>query len=126
MCALRRAPRHAAAPPDRPGRSHRRRPPGRGRSPAAGPHGLPGLTRPPAGGAPPAGAPPALPGRPPPGPAPPADPPEPSRGEEDMPLLEPPREPRTVTLPARPARHGGRTDVLVVGGGPAGTAAAHS
>ncbi|MFF9814754.1 FAD-dependent oxidoreductase [Streptomyces sp. NPDC014006] len=43
-----------------------------------------------------------------------------------MPLLEPPREPRTVTLPARPARHGGRTDVLVVGGGPAGTAAAHS
>ncbi|MEU3844703.1 FAD-dependent oxidoreductase [Streptomyces sp. NPDC028635] len=43
-----------------------------------------------------------------------------------MPLLEPPSEPRTVTLPARPARHGGRTDVLVVGGGPAGTAAAHA
>ncbi|MEW2251252.1 FAD-dependent oxidoreductase [Streptomyces sp. NPDC006975] len=43
-----------------------------------------------------------------------------------MPLLEPPPQARTVTVPARPARHGGRTDVLVVGGGPAGTAAAHA
>ncbi|MFJ8079067.1 FAD-dependent oxidoreductase [Streptomyces sp. NPDC096205] len=43
-----------------------------------------------------------------------------------MPILEPPRETRTVTLPPRAARHGGRTDVLVVGGGPAGTAAAHA
>ncbi|MGW7261221.1 FAD-dependent oxidoreductase [Streptomyces sp. NPDC054834] len=43
-----------------------------------------------------------------------------------MPLLEEPRHPRTVTLPPRPARHGGRTDVLVVGGGPAGTAAAYA
>ncbi|CAL9631823.1 FAD-dependent oxidoreductase [Streptomyces sp. enrichment culture] len=43
-----------------------------------------------------------------------------------MPILEPPREPRTVTLPPRSARHGGRTEVLVVGGGPAGTAAAQS
>ncbi|GAA3768630.1 FAD-dependent oxidoreductase [Streptomyces phyllanthi] len=41
-----------------------------------------------------------------------------------MPILEEPREHRTVTLPPRPARHGGRTDVLVVGGGPAGCAAA--
>ncbi|MEV5315583.1 MULTISPECIES: FAD-dependent oxidoreductase [unclassified Streptomyces] len=41
-----------------------------------------------------------------------------------MPILEPPAQSRTVTLPPRPARHGGRTDVLVVGGGPAGTAAA--
>ncbi|NHI05172.1 FAD-dependent oxidoreductase [Streptomyces sp. KO7888] len=41
-----------------------------------------------------------------------------------MPILEEPRESRTVTLPARPARHGGRCDVLVVGGGPAGFAAA--
>ncbi|MGC9380527.1 FAD-dependent oxidoreductase [Streptomyces sp. MH13] len=41
-----------------------------------------------------------------------------------MPILEEPREPRTVTLPPRPARHGGRCDVLVVGGGPAGFAAA--
>lgn len=41
-----------------------------------------------------------------------------------MPILEKPREPRTVTLPPRAARHGGRTDVLVVGGGPAGCAAA--
>ncbi|GGL64623.1 hypothetical protein GCM10010129_05290 [Streptomyces fumigatiscleroticus] len=40
------------------------------------------------------------------------------------PILEEPRERRTVTLPSRPARHGGRTDVLVVGGGPAGIAAA--
>ncbi|MEU7057981.1 FAD-dependent oxidoreductase [Streptomyces sp. NPDC046197] len=43
-----------------------------------------------------------------------------------MPILQRPQEPRTVTLPARPARHGGRTDVLVVGGGPAGTAAAYA
>ncbi|MFI9155292.1 FAD-dependent oxidoreductase [Streptomyces sp. NPDC053367] len=43
-----------------------------------------------------------------------------------MPILEPPRDTRTVTLPPRAARHGGRTDVLVVGGGPAGTAAAHA
>ncbi|MYR45488.1 FAD-dependent oxidoreductase [Streptomyces sp. SID5910] len=41
-----------------------------------------------------------------------------------MPVLEEPREPRTVTLPPRSARHGGRCDVLVVGGGPAGFAAA--
>ncbi|WDF43423.1 FAD-dependent oxidoreductase [Streptomyces sp. T12] len=41
-----------------------------------------------------------------------------------MPILEPSRPVRTVTLPPREARHGGRTDVLVVGGGPAGTAAA--
>ncbi|MFH9002169.1 FAD-dependent oxidoreductase [Streptomyces afghaniensis] len=41
-----------------------------------------------------------------------------------MPILQEPREPRTVTLPERPARHGGRTEVLVVGGGPAGFAAA--
>ncbi|GAA2572284.1 MULTISPECIES: hypothetical protein [Streptomyces] len=41
-----------------------------------------------------------------------------------MPLLEEPRESRTVALPPRPARHGGRCDVLVVGGGPAGSAAA--
>ncbi|GGZ82255.1 FAD-dependent oxidoreductase [Streptomyces bluensis] len=41
-----------------------------------------------------------------------------------MPILEEPRDPRTVTLPPRPARHGGRTGVLVVGGGPAGCAAA--
>ncbi|MEV5645477.1 FAD-dependent oxidoreductase [Streptomyces flaveolus] len=41
-----------------------------------------------------------------------------------MPILEEPHEPRTVTLPPRPARHGGRCDVLVVGGGPAGFAAA--
>lgn len=41
-----------------------------------------------------------------------------------MPILEEPPEHRTVTLPPRPARHGGRTDVLVVGGGPAGCAAA--
>ncbi|MGC9540536.1 FAD-dependent oxidoreductase [Streptomyces sp. UG1] len=43
-----------------------------------------------------------------------------------MPILEPLRPARTVTLPPRPAHHGGRTDVLVVGGGPAGTAAAHA
>ncbi|MFF9623352.1 FAD-dependent oxidoreductase [Streptomyces griseosporeus] len=43
-----------------------------------------------------------------------------------MPILQPPGQPRTVTLPPRAARHGGRTDVLVVGGGPAGTAAAHA
>ncbi|PAZ11520.1 FAD-dependent oxidoreductase [Streptomyces sp. SA15] len=41
-----------------------------------------------------------------------------------MPILDKPREPRTVMLPPRAARHGGRTDVLVVGGGPAGCAAA--
>ncbi|MEV5094674.1 FAD-dependent oxidoreductase [Streptomyces rochei] len=41
-----------------------------------------------------------------------------------MPVLEEPREPRELTLPPRPARHGGRCDVLVVGGGPAGFAAA--
>ncbi|WP_217143535.1 FAD-dependent oxidoreductase [Streptomyces sp. AC627_RSS907] len=41
-----------------------------------------------------------------------------------MPILEEPSEPRTVTLPPRPARHGGRCDVLVVGGGPSGFAAA--
>ncbi|MFJ6071509.1 FAD-dependent oxidoreductase [Streptomyces sp. NPDC093065] len=41
-----------------------------------------------------------------------------------MPILEEPRGSRTVTLPPRTARHGGRCDVLVVGGGPAGFAAA--
>ncbi|MFF0791195.1 FAD-dependent oxidoreductase [Streptomyces spiralis] len=41
-----------------------------------------------------------------------------------MPVLRRPEQPRTVTLPPRSALHGGRTDVLVVGGGPAGTAAA--
>ncbi|MEU9220588.1 FAD-dependent oxidoreductase [Streptomyces sp. NPDC048376] len=41
-----------------------------------------------------------------------------------MPILEEPHDSRTVTLPPRPARHGGRCDVLVVGGGPAGFAAA--
>ncbi|MFD5295357.1 FAD-dependent oxidoreductase [Streptomyces mutabilis] len=41
-----------------------------------------------------------------------------------MPVLEEPREPHEVTLPPRSARHGGRCDVLVVGGGPAGFAAA--
>ncbi|MFK4547111.1 hypothetical protein RKD29_006707 [Streptomyces tendae] len=41
-----------------------------------------------------------------------------------MPILEEPHESRTVTLPPRPARHGGHCDVLVVGGGPAGFAAA--
>nr|BFD86523.1 FAD-dependent oxidoreductase [Streptomyces sp. Xyl84] len=43
-----------------------------------------------------------------------------------MPVLHRPEEPRTVTVPARPALHAGRTDVLVVGGGPAGTAAAYA
>lgn len=41
-----------------------------------------------------------------------------------MPVLRRPDQPRTVTLPPRSALHAGRTDVLVVGGGPAGTAAA--
>ncbi|MGP2442905.1 FAD-dependent oxidoreductase [Streptomyces sp. JW3] len=41
-----------------------------------------------------------------------------------MPVLREPGEPRTVTLPPRDAQHGGRCDVLVVGGGPAGFAAA--
>ncbi|MGQ4463338.1 FAD-dependent oxidoreductase [Streptomyces violaceoruber] len=41
-----------------------------------------------------------------------------------MPILEEPHESRTITLPPRPARLGGRCDVLVVGGGPAGFAAA--
>ncbi|QKW26126.1 FAD-dependent oxidoreductase [Streptomyces seoulensis] len=41
-----------------------------------------------------------------------------------MPVLPRPERPRTVTLPPRTAQHAGRTDVLVVGGGPAGTAAA--
>ncbi|MGP3984887.1 FAD-dependent oxidoreductase [Streptomyces sp. KR80] len=41
-----------------------------------------------------------------------------------MPILGPPDEQRTVTLPPRSARFGGRTDVLVVGGGPAGIGAA--
>ncbi|WP_189857218.1 FAD-dependent oxidoreductase [Streptomyces poonensis] len=41
-----------------------------------------------------------------------------------MPVLEQPPENLTVTLPPRSARHGGRTDVLVVGGGPAGIGAA--
>ncbi|MEU5092870.1 FAD-dependent oxidoreductase [Streptomyces sp. NPDC021356] len=43
-----------------------------------------------------------------------------------MPVLRRPEEPRTVTVPARAAQHAGRTDVLVVGGGPAGTAAAYA
>ncbi|MEG3627927.1 FAD-dependent oxidoreductase [Streptomyces poriticola] len=41
-----------------------------------------------------------------------------------MPILTEPGESATVTLPPRSARHGGRCDVLVVGGGPAGFAAA--
>ncbi|MEU6807567.1 FAD-dependent oxidoreductase [Streptomyces sp. NPDC046831] len=41
-----------------------------------------------------------------------------------MPILKEPQEHSTVTLPPRPAQHGGRCDVLVVGGGPAGFAAA--
>ncbi|NGO46982.1 FAD-dependent oxidoreductase [Streptomyces ureilyticus] len=41
-----------------------------------------------------------------------------------MPILEPPDEFRTVTLPPRDAEYAGRTDVLVVGGGPAGCGAA--
>ncbi len=43
-----------------------------------------------------------------------------------MPILERPHPARTVTLPPRSAHHAGRTDVLVVGGGPAGTAAAYA
>ncbi|GGS98505.1 FAD-dependent oxidoreductase [Streptomyces chromofuscus] len=43
-----------------------------------------------------------------------------------MPILQRPPQPRTVTLPPRDAHHGGRTEVLVVGGGPAGTAAAYA
>ncbi|MFD7405779.1 FAD-dependent oxidoreductase [Streptomyces sp. NPDC059866] len=43
-----------------------------------------------------------------------------------MPILERPPQPRTITLPPRSAHHAGRTEVLVVGGGPAGTAAAHA
>ncbi|MFD7436720.1 FAD-dependent oxidoreductase [Streptomyces sp. NPDC059861] len=43
-----------------------------------------------------------------------------------MPILQRPPVPRTVTLPPREARHGGRTEVLVIGGGPAGTAAAYA
>ncbi|MDP9685789.1 MULTISPECIES: hypothetical protein [Streptomyces] len=41
-----------------------------------------------------------------------------------MPVLPEPAGHHTVTLPPRSARHGGRCDVLVVGGGPAGSAAA--
>ncbi|WP_149182777.1 FAD-dependent oxidoreductase [Streptomyces sp. TRM49041] len=41
-----------------------------------------------------------------------------------MPILRPPTEHRTVTLPPRSAQLGGSTDVLVVGGGPAGLGAA--
>lgn len=41
-----------------------------------------------------------------------------------MPALEPPSEQRTVTLPERKATVAAETDVLVVGGGPAGLAAA--
>jgi hypothetical protein len=43
-----------------------------------------------------------------------------------MPILERPQQPRTITLPPRDAQYGGRTQVLVVGGGPAGTAAAYA
>ncbi|MBV7696425.1 FAD-dependent oxidoreductase [Streptomyces sp. TRM70350] len=43
-----------------------------------------------------------------------------------MPILQRPPQSRTVTLPPRDAHHGGRTEVLVVGGGPAGTAAAYA
>ncbi|WP_073949962.1 FAD-dependent oxidoreductase [Streptomyces kebangsaanensis] len=43
-----------------------------------------------------------------------------------MPILRRPEQPRTVTLPPRSAQHAGRTNVLVVGGGPAGTAAAYA
>src|SRR5262245_31686671 len=38
--------------------------------------------------------------------------------------LHPPREPRHVNLPSRKALHAGHTEVLVVGGGPAGLGAA--
>ncbi|HEY8374160.1 MAG TPA: FAD-dependent oxidoreductase [Pseudonocardiaceae bacterium] len=41
-----------------------------------------------------------------------------------MPVLTPPEEPQAVVLPPRRATHGGRTQVLVVGGGPAGLGAA--
>jgi hypothetical protein len=41
-----------------------------------------------------------------------------------MPVLSEPAERRTTTLPPRPALIGGRCDVLVVGGGPGGLAAA--
>jgi hypothetical protein len=41
-----------------------------------------------------------------------------------MPALPPPVEPRTVTLPSRTATVAAETDVLVVGGGPAGLGAA--
>ncbi|MGP4052463.1 FAD-dependent oxidoreductase [Streptomyces sp. 2A115] len=41
-----------------------------------------------------------------------------------MPILEPPAKAGTITLPPRSASYGGRTDVLVVGGGPAGCGAA--
>ncbi|WP_175409249.1 FAD-dependent oxidoreductase [Streptomyces sp. TRM64462] len=41
-----------------------------------------------------------------------------------MPILGAPTEQRTVSLPPRPAQFGGRTEVLVVGGGPAGLGAA--
>ncbi|MFI1168173.1 FAD-dependent oxidoreductase [Streptomyces sp. NPDC020801] len=43
-----------------------------------------------------------------------------------MPVLRRPEQPHTVTLPPRTAHHAGRTNVLVVGGGPAGTAAAYA
>ncbi len=42
-----------------------------------------------------------------------------------MPLLPKPNERELLTLPPRPAVFGGRTDVLVVGGGPAGLGAAY-
>ncbi|GAA4934650.1 FAD-dependent oxidoreductase [Streptomyces coeruleoprunus] len=41
-----------------------------------------------------------------------------------MPILGPPTEQHTITLPPRPAQLAGTTDVLVVGGGPAGLGAA--
>lgn len=41
-----------------------------------------------------------------------------------MPVLEPPQTTKRITLPARQGRFAGRTQVLVVGGGPAGLGAA--
>ncbi|GAB3662171.1 FAD-dependent oxidoreductase [Glycomyces tarimensis] len=41
-----------------------------------------------------------------------------------MPILQPPVNPKTIMLPPRPAVVGGRAQVLVVGGGPAGLGAA--
>src|SRR3546814_307265 len=47
-----------------------------------------------------------------------------TRKEEPLPALRRPPEPRSVMLPPRSAAVGGKADVLVVGGGPAGMGAA--